>query len=139
MSRISVAMCTYNGERFLPEQLVSIAEQTVQPYELVVCDDGSNDSTVDLIEAFSRNVAFPVRLIRNVEFPVRLIRNPVRLGSTQNFAKCIGLCTGDLIALADQDDHWEIDKLERIGGIFDADPAVTCVFSNGMLMDGNTE
>ena len=129
MGRISVAMCTYNGERFLPEQLLSIAEQTLPPIELVVCDDGSTDRTLELIEVFSRNVAFPVRIFRN----------PIRLGSAQNFAQCIGRCSGDLVALSDQDDRWEHEKLERMAAVFAADPRVTCVFSNGILIDGNSE
>lgn len=129
MSRISVAMCTFNGEGFLPEQLLSIAEQTLQPLELIVCDDGSTDRSLELIEVFARNVTFPVRVFRN----------PERLGSTRNFARCIGLCTGDLIALSDQDDRWEAGKLERLASVFASDPAIACVFSNGMLMDGNSQ
>ncbi len=105
--RISVALCTYNGARFLSEQLASIRVQTRQPDEMVVCDDGSTDDTVAVLERFS------------APFPVRLQRNAQRLGVTKNFEKAIGLATGDVIALADQDDIWYPHKLrvieERIG------------------------
>lgn len=117
-------MCTFNGERFLPEQLDTIAAQTLPPAELVVCDDGSTDRTLEIIEDFARRAPFPVHLWRN----------PTRLGVAANFAHCIGLCTGHLIALADQDDRWLPNKLERLAPCF-KDPTVTCVFSNGILID----
>jgi glycosyltransferase involved in cell wall biosynthesis len=120
-STLSVAMCTFNGARFLPEQLDSIAAQTRLPEELVVCDDGSTDDTVSVAEAFARTAPFPVRVLLNER----------RLGFTRNFTRAISLCTGDLIALSDQDDVWHPDKLafqehtlrsEAAGAVFtDAD------------------
>src|SRR5947208_14214106 len=98
---ISVAMCTYNGERFLKEQLESLAAQTRQPDELVVCDDRSTDSTPHIVEAFARAAPFPVRLEVNDRC----------LGSTKNFEHAILRCTGALIALSDQDDVWHPEKL----------------------------
>src|SRR6266567_6944512 len=100
-SRISVAMCTYNGARFLREQLESIAAQSRLPDELVVCDDGSTDETVETIKAF----------VGRAPFAVRLEINSKNLGSTKNFEKAIGLCEGEIIALADQDDVWKPQKL----------------------------
>lgn len=73
--RLSVALCTYNGERFLREQLDSIATQTRPPVELVVSDDRSTDGTRQLVESFA--TAAP--------FPVRLRFNDVNVGSTRNF------------------------------------------------------
>ena len=93
---ISVAMCTYNGDLFLEEQLRSIAAQTRQPYEVIVCDDGSTDGTEEIISAF-RNA---------VGFPVHVKRNSINLGSTKNFEQAIGICTGDAIALCDQSFEW---------------------------------
>jgi len=123
--RVSVAMCTYNGSRFLPEQLGSIAAQTRLPDELVVCDDGSSDATPQIIEDFASSVAFPVRFFRNS-------RN---LGSTKNFEQAIGLCTGDLIALCDQDDIWLPEKLARQAEMLERDPALGGVFSDAELVD----
>ena len=58
--KISVALATYNGERFLEEQLDSVAAQTCPPYELVVGDDGSSDRTIDILDRFAKRVSFPV-------------------------------------------------------------------------------
>jgi glycosyltransferase involved in cell wall biosynthesis len=123
--RISVAMCTYNGSRFLPDQLASIASQTRLPDELVVCDDGSTDTTGKIVEEFSRSVSFPVRFVRNA----------ANLGSTKNFDQAIGLCTGDLIALSDQDDIWLPEKLARQAEVLQGDPAMGGVFTEGDLVD----
>src|SRR5260370_27009832 len=98
---ISVAMCTFNGARFLPEQLQSIALQTLQPSELVICDDGSTDGTVGILQSFALSARFPVRIFCNQE----------TLGPARNFEKAIGLCDGEIISLCDQDDVWRPEKL----------------------------
>lgn len=105
MSRVSVsvAMAAYNGERFLQEQLDSLARQTLQPCELVVCDDGSTDGTLAILEKFAREAPFPVRIFRN----------EVRLGYGPNFLRAASLCSGELIAFCDQDDVWLEEKLAR--------------------------
>jgi glycosyltransferase involved in cell wall biosynthesis len=126
---ISVAMCTYNGSRFLPGQLKSIAEQTVLPCELIVCDDGSSDSTSEIVKSFGEVALFPVRFIRNEQ----------TLGSTTNFAKAVSLCRGDAIALCDQDDVWRKDKLERMAEVLDREPDVGGVFSDALLVDENSQ
>lgn len=124
-SRISVAMCTYNGSRFLQEQLDSIAGQRHLPCEVVVCDDGSTDQTPLLVSEFARRAPFMVRLIRNQE----------RLGSTRNFEKAIALCEGDWIALCDQDDIWLPEKLEVLSATLRAAPALGGAFSDGWIID----
>ena len=104
--RFSVAMCTYNGARFVAEQLESVAAQTRPPSELVVCDDRSTDGTARLVEQFAARAPFPVRLFVNE-------RN---LGSTANFGRAVTLAEGDLVALCDQDDVWRPEKLEPTEG-----------------------
>jgi glycosyltransferase involved in cell wall biosynthesis len=121
---ISVAMCTYNGERFLRDQLESIENQTRRPYELIICDDKSSDRTIEIIEGFARNASFPVRLYRNAE----------NLGHRKNFEQAISLCRGELIALCDQDDIWYQHKLERQAGILLDDLSIGGVFSDGDLL-----
>src|SRR5688572_4651531 len=118
-------MCTYNGEAYLLAQLQSIAAQTSPPDELVICDDGSTDATVDIAQAFAAGVPFPVRLYTNER----------TVGSTKNFEKAIGLCTGDVIALADQDDVWRPEKLARIAAALAAAPDVGLVFSDADVVD----
>jgi glycosyltransferase involved in cell wall biosynthesis len=124
-SRLSVAMCTYNGARFLREQLESIAAQTRLPDELVVCDDGSADESPEIVRKFAKNAPFPVRLEINE-------RN---LGSTKNFGKAIGLCEGDIIALADQDDVWKPAKLAVLETALKNYPGAGYAFSDAELID----
>lgn len=104
MTKISIAMATYNGESFIRRQLDSIAQQTLPPAELVVCDDGSTDSTLSILNDFSHSAPFPVIVVENAE----------RLGFTANFLKAARMCGGDLIAFCDQDDEWLPHKLHRI-------------------------
>jgi glycosyltransferase involved in cell wall biosynthesis len=125
---ISVAMCTYNGEPYLREQLDSIAKQTVLPLELVICDDGSVDSTTDIVTEFASSAPFSVKLITN----------PNNLGSTKNFEQVIGLCSGELIALCDQDDIWRPEKMSVQAARFECDPSLGGLFSNALLVDSES-
>jgi glycosyltransferase involved in cell wall biosynthesis len=126
---ISVAMCTYNGEDYLQEQLDSILGQTLPPDELVVCDDGSSDRTDDILESFADRAPFSVRLYRN----------EVNLGSRQNFQQTIDHCNGSIVVLSDQDDVWHRDKLEQLSRILIADPECVGAFSNARLVDADGE
>jgi glycosyltransferase involved in cell wall biosynthesis len=123
--KFSVAMCTYNGAPFLNEQLASIAAQTRPPDELIVCDDHSSDDTVNILNAFRLKAGFPVRIVVNS-------RN---LGTTENFAQAIALCSGDIIALSDQDDVWVQEKLARFEQEFAASPELGLVFSDAIVGD----
>lgn len=125
--RISVAMCTYNGGRYLQEQLESIALQTRLPCELVVCDDRSTDDTLALLKRFQSEAPFAVKIIQNSQ----------RLGSTRNFDQAIGLARGSMIALCDQDDRWASTKLERLSVRLTEDPFLGGVFSDAKLIDGD--
>ena len=121
---VSVALCTYNGERWLPAFLDGLSSQTLQPAELIVSDDGSRDATLDVIEAFAARASFPVRVAETHE----------RLGSTMNFARAFSRCTGELIASADQDDVWRPDKLERMTTALDR-RGLAMAFSDGSVID----
>ena len=101
---VSVAMATYNGETYLPQQLQSLAAQTLPPTELVVRDDGSTDRTVEILRDFAGGSAFSVTVIADGE----------RLGYAQNFVTAARRCTGDLLFFADQDDEWRPSKLETV-------------------------
>ena len=123
--KISIALCTYNGARFLPEQLESLARQSRLPDELVAVDDRSSDQTVTLLQDFAKNAPFPVRVEVNLE----------NLGVTRNFEKAIGLCTGDIVALCDQDDIWKPDKLAQVEHFFNENPNAALVFSDAEIVD----
>lgn len=122
---ISVALCTYNGEKFLHEQLASLEAQERRPDELVVCDDRSTDKTVKLLGSFARTAPFPVRIHVN----------PINLGSTMNFDRAMRLCAGSLIAFCDQDDIWRSTRLAACARALQNDPALGLIFSNGELID----
>ena len=101
---ISVAMATYNGARFLVEQLDSIAAQTLLPDEIVITDDCSDDGTIAVAENWARSAPMPVRIFRNTE----------RLGYSQNFAKALALATGSYVFISDQDDIWFPEKVRSM-------------------------
>jgi glycosyltransferase involved in cell wall biosynthesis len=98
---ISIAMCTYNGERFIKEQLDSILNQTYKNFELIITDDDSSDKTITIIKEYIKQ-----------DKRIKLYQNNSNLGFIKNFEKAISLCSGDYIVLADQDDIWKVNKLE---------------------------
>jgi glycosyltransferase involved in cell wall biosynthesis len=122
---ISVALCTYNGEKFLKEQLESYSSQTQLPDELVICDDLSTDNSVEIIDAFQQSASFNVRLFINES----------RMGSTRNFERVISLCKGDIISLSDQDDWWYPEKLKIILDFFSNQGKYAGVFSDAEIVD----
>jgi glycosyltransferase involved in cell wall biosynthesis len=126
--KISIAMATYNGGKYIQEQLDSFSRQLRMPDELVVCDDGSTDDTLKIIECFSKTVSYPVRVYRN----------EVNLGYAGNFDRAVGLCSGDLIFLSDQDDVWMPEKTETIEQEFRKDPKIWLIMNDAeiMLADG---
>jgi len=125
-SGISVAMATYNGARFLEEQLESLAGQTALPGELVVGDDGSDDETPAILERFA--AAAP--------FPVRITRNPARLGYGDNFLAAAERCRGPWIAFCDQDDVWLPHRLgEAAAEIGRAGPSLCLVIQGAGVVD----
>jgi len=126
MTTISIAMATYNGEKFVRKQLESLAEQIHLPSELVVTDDGSNDKTLDVIADFARTAPFPVFVHAN----------STRLNYRENFMRCASRCSGDLIAFCDQDDIWDRDKLSTLLEYFDM-ANVDLVFHDFRLIDAN--
>lgn len=123
--RVSIALTTFNGAAFLEQQLESYVTQTRIPDELVVCDDGSIDGTMEILERFRQNAPFSVEVIRNQQ----------NLGFTKNFEKAISLCSGDIIFFSDQDDVWYPDKISSILQCFDAHPGVMLVVHDGELVD----
>lgn len=123
--KISIALCTYNGAKFLSEQLESFLRQSCLPDELVACDDCSTDKTIEILKDFARKSPFPVRIHVNEN----------NLGSTKNFEKAISLCAGDVTFLCDQDDVWLPNKIELMVSEFEKSPKVGLVFSNAEIVD----
>lgn len=99
---VSIALATYNGEKYLYEQLESIANQTYKNFELVITDDSSSDKTIEIIEHFRSRLN------------IKLLIHESNLGVIKNFENAISLCKGNYIALSDQDDIWESEKIEKL-------------------------
>lgn len=123
--QVSVAMCTYNGSRYLEEQLRSIFEQTLPPDEIVLLDDCSSDDTVALAE----------KLLSRSGIEYRILVNEKNSGVKYSFQKCISACEKDIIFTADQDDIWKPEKIDHMLAEFRRDPECVFVFSNGELTD----
>lgn len=98
---ISIALATYNGEKYLREQIDSLLAQSRPFDELVVCDDRSTDSTVEILKEYAAS-----------DPRIRVEVNEKNLGFRRNFEKAIKLCQCDLIALCDQDDIWLPEHLD---------------------------
>jgi glycosyltransferase involved in cell wall biosynthesis len=124
MPTLSIALATYNGQRYLRAQLKSLVDQSVRPSELIVADDGSSDHSLAIVREFSAQAPFPVRVIEN----------PARLGYRANFIQATAACSGDLIAFCDQDDVWHRDKIAKVVDAFD-DTDVVLVFHDAQLVD----
>ena len=122
---VSVAMCAYGSARFVRAQLDSLAQQTHQPDELVVCDDASSDTTYDIIAAFARSAPFEVRLFREYS----------NIGRVANFEKAISHCTKDILFLSDADDVWHERKIQRMLQAFQCAPTVAGVFCDAEVVD----
>jgi len=123
MRSISVAMATYNGQRFIREQLDSLAAQQHLPSELVIADDASSDKTVAIAQQFAKTAPFTVHIHRHDE----------RLGYRANFMRAASLCTSDVIAFCDQDDVWSPQKLALCIEPFQ-DPAVLLAHHNAEVV-----
>lgn len=127
---ISVALCTFNGGKYILEQLQSIALQTLLPGEVIICDDLSTDDTIAEVEKFKAS---------NPPFSIQVYSNGSRAGITANFFKAINLCKGEFIALCDQDDVWLPEKLATVVEYFKkpGNEKVQVVFSDLLLVNEN--
>lgn len=99
---ISVCMATYNGEKYIKEQLDSILKQISDSDEIIISDDGSTDNTVEIIKLYQESN-------RNI----KLVEGP-RKGLIKNFENALNLSRGEIIFLSDQDDIWVEGKVERV-------------------------
>lgn len=100
--RVSVAMATYNGEKYLKEQLDSILENLKSNDEIIISDDGSTDKTLKILEQYESE-----------DSRIKVYKNS-KLGVKKNFEKAIEHSNGKYIFLADQDDVWAIDKVDKV-------------------------
>ncbi|BAZ84814.1 glycosyltransferase family 2 protein [Dolichospermum compactum] len=120
--KISVCMATYNGCKYVNDQISSILVQLRADDELIIVDDKSTDITLQIIDTFN-------------DSRIKIFKNEVNLGVTKNFEKAINNATGNLIFLSDQDDVWLPNKVEKILEVFQKYPDITLVLSDAQIID----
>lgn len=124
---VSVVMCTYNGTKYLDEQVRSILDQDYENMELVIVDDCSTDGTWAKLNEWQRKFAEKIRIYQNEH----------NLGLNANFCKAIDLANGDFIAISDQDDIWLQDKISKTLPVFFADAKVVMAYTTSIsVRDG---
>lgn len=122
---VSIALCTYNGERYLRQQMDSLLAQDYAPWELVVVDDASSDSTPEILASYAA-----------LDPRVRVYRNAENIGLQANFRRAFSQCGGALIAPCDQDDLWLPDKLSRLTRALDVAGSTTMMaYCDSELVD----
>lgn len=114
--KISVVMATYNGAEYLYEQLDSIKDQTLKADEVIICDDGSKDDTVNMIQEYIEK--------NELSSTWKLIINEKNLGYANNFHKAMMLAEGEFIFFSDQDDVWCLDKLKEMTRIMEGNERI---------------
>ena len=115
MMTTSVVLATYNGERYIIEQLKSILDQTQKVDEVIICDDRSNDRTVSLVNRFIKE--------NNLEESWSIYINEVNKGYINNFLDALLFVTKDIVFYSDQDDIWDKRKVEYMTQVFRDDKA----------------
>lgn len=124
-SKVSILVATYNGEKYLRKQLDSILNQTYQNLEIIVQDDGSTDSTLEILKEYA-----------DKDPRVSASKNKHNLGIIQNFYDLIDKSSGDYIAISDQDDIWELNKIEvLLKHIGDQ----SLIYTDSLLIDANDQ
>ncbi|SEN06494.1 Glycosyl transferase family 2 [Loktanella fryxellensis] len=123
---ITVVLATYNGERFIEEQLQSLLDQTRQPDEVIVSDDASDDATIEIVDKYL--VQFKCLTV--------FLKNNTPKGFRKNFADAAAQATSDFIAFCDQDDVWEPEKLAICSAHLD-DTDVFMVVHQSTLIDAD--
>lgn len=126
MNNISICMCTYNGEKYIFDQLDSIVNQTLIPDQIVICDDNSSDNTIQIINEFS---------VKYTSIEWCIIKNEKNIGWKENFNQALHQCKGNIIFLADQDDIWLKNKINDMYKIINEKKEIILLSSNYILKD----
>ena len=125
MPKVSIVLCSYNGEQFIAQQIQSILLQTFEDFECVICDDNSTDNTLNIVKEFEER-----------DSRVKVYSSNKNVGYIKNFEKAIGYASGQFIALSDQDDWWEENKIQLLlDNIFEFD----LIYSNSIFVNKELE
>lgn len=122
----TVVMTTYNGEKFIKAQIDSIIGQLAEDDEFIISDDGSSDGTIAIINQYVSN-----------DSRIKLIRGPQK-GVIKNIEYVLRFCTGDIVFIADQDDIWELTKIDTIDRVFALNTDIKLIMHNGVEIGNNS-
>jgi glycosyltransferase involved in cell wall biosynthesis len=122
--KLSVSMITFQGAAYLQAQMDSILGQSLLVHEIIVCDDGSTDGTREILADYAA-----------IHPQIKLQFNTENLGTVANMQQSLRMTTGDVIFLADQDDVWLLNKVEKTLAFFEQNPTAEAVFSNADIID----
>lgn len=128
---VAVVVAVYNGEKYIEKQLTSIYQQSRKADEVIICDDGSKDHSVALIEKFISS--------NDLGKSWKLYCNETNLNYVQNFYHGISLSSADFIFLSDQDDLWEDDKIEKMSAVLFNHPEIDLLSCNFGVIDENDQ
>lgn len=112
---VSIVMATYNGSKYLTQQMESVIAQSYPNIEIIIVDDRSTDDTIEILNRFQQQYSF-----------IKIVSNETNLGYIKNFEKGCTLATGAYIALCDQDDHWHVDKIKNMQAAIGDYPLIYC-------------
>lgn len=112
---VSIVLCSYNGAKYIEEQIESLLNQTYTPIEIIVCDDYSTDDTIMILERLANN-----------DNRISIYKNEQNIGLNKNFEKACQLAKGDFISICDQDDIWRNNKIEKLISLFTNDEIILC-------------
>lgn len=121
---VSVCLASYNGEKFIREQIESILADLRPCDQLIICDDDSTDNTCSIIQSFN-------------DTRITFIRNEKNIGFVKNFEKLISLAEGEFIFLSDQDNVWMKGKLQKVLSVFQKDSRIRLVCHNFQPIDAS--
>ncbi len=124
---VSVVIATYNGARYLDKQLESIFSQTIQPDEIIISDDNSNDDTISIINSH----------IKDSNLKIRIFKNDRTLGYGKNFEIAITKANCDYIFFSDQDDYWFPEKIETVLKISKENSGKLIFINDAVITDKN--
>ncbi|WP_394200987.1 glycosyltransferase [Marinagarivorans algicola] len=128
LSRVSIALATYNGSAYIEEQFLSLCAQTYLPNEIIVADDGSTDDTVNKLLALSCD--YP-------QINVVVLEQKGNGGYSRNFARALEACSGDFIFMCDQDDVWHKNKISVILNEFEINSEALLIAHDLNVCDSN--
>lgn len=129
MEKISVVLASYNGEAYIEQQLDSLRNQTLSIHEVIIFDDQSSDMTASIVKNY----------IERYQLPWMLYEQKQNVGYIKNFSSALQKATGDILFLCDQDDIWELHKIEVMVKLFQEHPNITCINSSFTYINAKNE